>query len=69
MEEKAIEVWGSRENLLRECLKREIEKKMHQQSETEVAYSLLELFTFESADANIFNETKISPSAFQIYLQ
>lgn len=32
VEEKAIEVWGSRENLLRECLKREIEKKMHQQS-------------------------------------
>lgn len=32
VEEKAIEVWGSRENLLRECLTREIEKKMHQQS-------------------------------------
>ncbi|XP_037025097.1 zinc transporter 9-like isoform X3 [Bradysia coprophila] len=32
VEEKAIEVWGSRENLLRECLKREIEKKMHQQN-------------------------------------
>lgn len=33
VEAKAIEVWGSRENLLRECLKREIEKKRHQQSE------------------------------------
>lgn len=32
VEAKAIEVWGSRENLLRECLKREIEKKRHQQS-------------------------------------
>lgn len=32
VEQKAIDVWGSRENLLRECLKREIEKKMHQQS-------------------------------------
>lgn len=33
VEAKAIEVWGSRENLLKECLKREIEKKRHQQSE------------------------------------
>lgn len=33
VEAKAIEVWGSRENLLRECLKREIERKQHQQSE------------------------------------
>lgn len=32
VEGKAIEVWGSRENLLRECLKREIERKQHQQS-------------------------------------
>lgn len=32
VEAKAIEVWGTRENLLRECLKREIEKKIHQQS-------------------------------------
>lgn len=32
VETKAIEVWGSREKLLRECLKREIEKKQHQQS-------------------------------------
>uniref|UniRef100_A0A1L8DDJ5 Proton-coupled zinc antiporter SLC30A9, mitochondrial n=1 Tax=Nyssomyia neivai TaxID=330878 RepID=A0A1L8DDJ5_9DIPT len=32
VEAKAIEVWGSRENLLRECLKREIEKKTHQQN-------------------------------------
>lgn len=32
VEAKAIEVWGSRENLLRECLKREIDKKRHQQS-------------------------------------
>lgn len=32
VETKAIEVWGSRENLLRECLKREIEKKTHQQN-------------------------------------
>lgn len=32
VEAKAIDVWGSRENLLRECLKREIEKKRHQQS-------------------------------------
>ncbi|XP_065091694.1 proton-coupled zinc antiporter SLC30A9, mitochondrial [Ochlerotatus camptorhynchus] len=29
---KAIELWGSRENLLKECLKREIEKKRHQQN-------------------------------------
>lgn len=35
VEAKAIEVWGSRENLLRECLKREIERKQHQQSECE----------------------------------
>lgn len=33
VEAKAIEVWGSRENLLRECLNREIERKRHQQSE------------------------------------
>lgn len=32
VEAKAIEVWGSRENLLRECLKREIERKKYQQS-------------------------------------
>lgn len=32
VEKKAIEVWGTRENLLRECLKREIERKRHQQS-------------------------------------
>lgn len=32
VEAKAIEVWGTRENLLRECLKREIERKKHQQS-------------------------------------
>ena len=32
VEAKAIDVWGSRENLLKECLKREIEKKRHQQS-------------------------------------
>lgn len=32
VEAKAIEVWGSRENLLRECLNREIERKRHQQS-------------------------------------
>ncbi|XP_053685007.1 zinc transporter 9 [Sabethes cyaneus] len=32
VEAKAIEVWGSRENLLKECLKREIEKKRHQQN-------------------------------------
>lgn len=37
VEEKAIEVWGTRENLLRECLKREIEKKMQQQSELMVS--------------------------------
>ena len=36
VEAKAIEVWGSRENLLKECLKREIEKKMHQQSKNRV---------------------------------
>lgn len=32
VEAKAIEVWGTRENLLKECLKREIEKKKHQQN-------------------------------------
>lgn len=32
VEAKAIEVWGSRENLLKECLKREIGKKMQQQN-------------------------------------
>ncbi len=41
VEEKAIEVWGSRENLLRECLKREIEKKMHQQSKNSVLDDLV----------------------------
>lgn len=40
VEKKAIEVWGSRDNLLKECLKREIEKKMHQQS-TNWGFSLL----------------------------
>lgn len=32
VESKALEVWGSRENLLRECLKREIERKQRHQS-------------------------------------
>lgn len=32
VEAKAIEIWGTRENLLKECLKREIEKKKHQQN-------------------------------------
>lgn len=32
VEAKAIEVWGSRENLLKECIKREIDKKRHQQN-------------------------------------
>lgn len=32
VEAKAIEVWGSKENLLRECLKREIERKKYQQN-------------------------------------
>ncbi|KAL7041353.1 hypothetical protein ACKWTF_000737 [Chironomus riparius] len=32
VETKAIETWGSRENLLKECLKRELEKKQHQQN-------------------------------------
>lgn len=36
VEAKAIDVWGTRENLLKECLKREIEKKMHQQSKPRV---------------------------------
>lgn len=32
VEAKAIEVWGSRENLLKECLKRELIKKQQQQN-------------------------------------
>lgn len=32
VETKAIEVWGSRDNLLKECLKRELDKKQHQQN-------------------------------------
>lgn len=32
VEAKAIEIWGSRDNLLKECLKRELEKKQHQQN-------------------------------------
>lgn len=32
VEAKAIEIWGSRENLLRECLKLELGKKQHQQN-------------------------------------
>ena len=32
VEAKAIEIWGSRENLLKECLKRELAKKMQQQN-------------------------------------
>lgn len=32
VEAKAIEIWGSRDNLLKECLKRELEKKRHQQN-------------------------------------
>lgn len=39
VEAKAIEVWGTRENLLRECLKREIERKKHQQSKIFVIFS------------------------------
>lgn len=33
VEAKALEVWGSKENLLRERLKREVERKQYQQSE------------------------------------
>lgn len=45
VEAKAIEVWGSRENLLRECLKREIERKKHQQSELKyLIFFLLNLY-------------------------
>lgn len=40
VEAKAIEVWGSRENLLRECLKRELERKQHQQSKWHSFYSI-----------------------------
>lgn len=32
VEAKALEVWGSKENLLKECLKRDIERKKYQQS-------------------------------------
>lgn len=32
VEAKAILVWGSRDNLLKECLKRELDKKQHQQN-------------------------------------
>lgn len=32
VEAKAISIWGSKENLIKECLKREIERKTHQQS-------------------------------------
>lgn len=32
VEAKAIETWGSRDALLKECLKRELEKKQHQQN-------------------------------------
>lgn len=32
VESKAIEIWGSRENLLKECLKRELSKKQQQQN-------------------------------------
>lgn len=42
VEAKAIEVWGSREKLLRECLKREIERKQHQQSKF-IIYGVCEL--------------------------
>lgn len=34
VEAKALEVWGSRENLLRERLKRELERKQYQQSKS-----------------------------------
>lgn len=48
VEAKAIEKWGSRENLLRECLKREIEKKRYQQS-TSFAFDLPKtLYSFEA---------------------
>jgi CRISPR/Cas system-associated protein Csx1 len=32
VEAKAIQIWGSRESFLKECLKREIDKKKQQQS-------------------------------------
>lgn len=50
VEAKAIEVWGSRENLLRECLKREIERKQHQQSKRTAASQ-----TFPRCGCNFFN--------------
>lgn len=54
VEEKAIEVWGSRENLLRECLKREIEKKMHQQSKIVVDLHPTDDFNNSSSLSDIF---------------
>lgn len=41
VEQLAIVKWGSRENLLRECLTREIEKKKHQQGEFAESKELL----------------------------
>ena len=38
VEAKAIEIWGSKENLIKESLKREIERKTHQQSEFEMLF-------------------------------
>lgn len=38
VEAKALEVWGSRENLNKELLKREIEKKKYQQSESIISF-------------------------------
>lgn len=32
VQEKAIEIWGSRENLINECLKRERDRQQHQQN-------------------------------------
>lgn len=46
VEAKAIEVWGSRENLLRECLKREIERKKHQQSKIILQLMFFERYTY-----------------------
>lgn len=52
VEAKAINIWGTKENLIKECLKREVERKKHQQSTVpkesyrQTAYNQLNLFRY-----------------------
>lgn len=45
VEAKSMDVWGSKENLIKECLKRDVERKTHQQSRIKPNITLFRTLT------------------------